>query len=112
MSVLVRNVWQLLACEGWMSMCAQAEREAMAKLAAAAEEEACRLKKKLAEAADELEEAVRKHLANQQRVQVSLLPDIHIICVRTSRLSVFCYSRASFFNSRTSKEEVITGNIA
>ena len=42
----------------------------MAKLAAAAEEEAGRLKKKLAEAAEELEESMRKHLAEQQRIQV------------------------------------------
>ena len=49
---------------------AQAEREAAGKAAAAAEEESARLKKKLQEAAEELEEAMRRHLADQQRVQV------------------------------------------
>lgn len=49
----------------------QAEREAAGKAAAAAEEESARLKKKLQEAAEELEEAIRRHLADQQRVQVN-----------------------------------------
>lgn len=49
----------------------QAEREAAGKTAAAAGEEVARLKKKLQEAAEEAEEAMRRQLADQQRVQVS-----------------------------------------
>ena len=48
----------------------QAEREAAGKAAAAAGEEVARLKGKLQEAAEETEEALRRHLADQQRVQV------------------------------------------
>ena len=48
----------------------QAEREAAGKAAAAAGEEVARLQRKLEEAAEELEEALRRHLADQQRIQV------------------------------------------
>ena len=52
-------------------MCSQAERDAVSKLAGMAEAEVARLKKKLQEAGEELEDALRKHTAEQQRVQVS-----------------------------------------
>ncbi len=48
----------------------QAEREAAAKAAAAAGEEVERLKRKLQEAGEEMEAAMRRHLADQQRVHV------------------------------------------
>ena len=49
----------------------QAERDAVSKLAGMAEDEVARLKRKLQEAGEELEAALRKHAAEQQRVQVS-----------------------------------------
>ena len=52
-------------------VCSQAERDAVSKLAGMAEDEVARLKKKLQEAGEELEDALRKHAAEQQRVQVS-----------------------------------------
>lgn len=61
-------------------MCTQAERDAVSKLAGAAEEEAARLKKKLQESAEELEEAMRKHLADQQRIQVFHSPVQGVYC--------------------------------
>lgn len=48
----------------------QAEREAAGKAAAAAEEEVARLKRRLQEAAEEMEEAMGRHLGDQQRIQV------------------------------------------
>ena len=44
----------------------------MSKLAGMAEDEVARLKRKLQEAGEELEAALRKHTAEQQRVQVSI----------------------------------------
>ncbi len=60
--VIMPLIWNVHAC--------QAEREAMVKLASAAEEEAGRLKKRLAKANEEQEAAMHKHLAEQQRIQV------------------------------------------
>ena len=65
----VSSCWHLESVDTARSA-PQAEREAAGKAAAAAEEEVARLKRRLQEAAEEVEEAMRRHLADQQRIQV------------------------------------------
>ena len=72
----------------------QAEREAAGKAAAAAGEEVERLKRKLQEAGEEMEEAMRRHLADQQRVQVTqqefLKSQRHGCVVLSQNLFTYC----------------------
>ena len=58
----------------------------MSKLAGMAEDEVARLKRKLQEAGEELEAALRKHAAEQQRVQVSMMATQCVITQGQHRL--------------------------
>ena len=59
----------------------------MSKLAGMAEDKVARLKRKLQEAGEELEAALRKHAAEQQRVQVSTRATQ---CVHLQKYSIGC----------------------